>query len=404
MNSHVINILYIEDNLADYKLLTSRLKSENLLQRFDFSHVTSIAQADEHLLNHDCDLTLLDLSLPDAHGLEGLHQLLNHFPELPIVVLTGNTDDSLAIEAIKQGAQDYLVKQDLRADIFVKMCNYAIERKKIIVRLKEAILREEELNDELRETNEELNQAFGALQLEKKRVEEKSQQINSFISMLVNDLKNPISAISSLIGLIQEEKNLTEKQSKYLKQIERSSDSMLENIMRIIDTQYAADGVVKVNLQPENPYFTLNSAIDKYVVEAIRRNIIIEVTYSRNLPTVLLDKSTLNSAISGVFEFIFKHTQKASRLLIGCNIKDDYLEIQFVDKQLVISDKVLQESLEIETDNSFDTQWQPAEIPHNMELSFVRQLLRMMSGELKVSPSERYNGTVFNLYLRLANN
>lgn len=401
MSTNTTSILYIEDNIADFKLLKGRLEKSGLSNPFDISHVLTLSDADNSLLNTDFDLVLLDLSLPDAHGLEGLSFLLENFPGLPIVVLTGNTDDTIAIDAIKHGAQDYLVKQDLRADLFFKTCNYAIERKKINVKLQEVIQREEDLNDELRCKNVELNTAFKALKQEKQRGEEKSQQINSFISMLVNDLKNPISAISSLIGLISEE-TLTNRQLKYITQIQRSSDSMLENILRIIDTQYAVDGVVKVNLQSENPYFTINSAIDKHVVEAIKRNIIIEINYKNNLPLVLVDKSTLNSAVSGIFTSIFNLTDKASRLIIGSFEEEEFLKINFLDKQIQLSDTQITELLAAEETIDINTNTVDLDLQRNFELGFVKQLLQMMGGDFNVYRNEKGKGTIFSLSLRLA--
>lgn len=393
MSTKTTSILYIEDHLADFKLLTTRLNKSSYSERFLIVHVQSLSEADNKLLETDFSLILLDLSLPDAHGLDGLTFLLKNYPEIPIVVLTGNTDDTLPLEAIKNGAQDFLVKQDLRADIFVKTCEYAIERKKINVKLKEAIQREEDLNDELRDKNVELHQAIEALKKEKKKGEEKKQQINSFVSMLVNDLKNPIRAISSLIGLINEEE-LSETQRKFIQQIRHSSDSMLENILRIIDTQYAADGVVKVNLQSENPYFTINSAIDKYVVEAIKKNIIIEITYKNQLPEVLIDKSTLSSAISGVFEAIFKLTNKATRLIIGTKIKGDFLQLNFLDRQLILSER------EIQTLMVFEDISENIDEPININLGFVKQLLNMMGGNLFISKNNSSKGTVFSLSLK----
>jgi len=379
--------------------LSARLRKSELSNNFSISHVTTLSQADEALLNSDFDLILLDLSLPDAHGLEGLSFLLENFPGNPVVVLTGNTDDTVALKAIQHGAQDYLVKQDLRPDILVKTCNYAIERKKINVKLKEAFQREEDLNDELRDKNIELNIAFEALKEEKKHVEEKNQQINSFISMLVNDLKNPISAIASLLGLISE-KPLTEKQHKYISQIQRSSDSMLENILRIIDTQYAADGVVKVNLQAENPYFTINSALDKYIVEAIRRNIIVEITYKNNLPDTLIDKSTLNSVISSIFEAIFKMNDSASRIIIGTEQDGEYLVLKFLDKLLTLTDKQINQLLT--ASDTIDLGSTSIVSNHSIELGLVKQLVQMMGGDFNIKKSERGKGTLFALSLRVA--
>jgi diguanylate cyclase (GGDEF)-like protein len=73
---------------------------------------------------------LIDLSLPDARGLEALRQLQRIAPEIPIIVLTGNDHDELAVEAVQEGAQDYLVKGYVNAHLLGRAIRYAIERKR----------------------------------------------------------------------------------------------------------------------------------------------------------------------------------------------------------------------------------------------------------------------------------
>src|SRR4051812_35995561 len=82
----------------------------------------------DHLDRSSTDCVLLDLSLPDAVGLEGVRSLLSAFPDLPVVVLTGHDDTSVALEAMGAGADDYLVKRHVAGDAIVRALRYAIER------------------------------------------------------------------------------------------------------------------------------------------------------------------------------------------------------------------------------------------------------------------------------------
>ena len=74
---------------------------------------------------------LLDLNLPDNQGIETLVRVESEFPEIPIIVLTGQEDEAIAVEAVKQGAQDYLVKGTVDGNQLVRSLRYAIERKRI---------------------------------------------------------------------------------------------------------------------------------------------------------------------------------------------------------------------------------------------------------------------------------
>src|SRR5258706_12860576 len=89
----------------------------------------------EHLSAGGTGLVLLDLSLPDSFGLETFSKVYAHSPAVPIIVLTGNDDDSLALSAVKSGAQDYLVKNRLDRELLVRSMHYSIERKRYQVQL-----------------------------------------------------------------------------------------------------------------------------------------------------------------------------------------------------------------------------------------------------------------------------
>ena len=105
----VLNILYIEDNIGDTLILEEHLK--DIVKLNSFVNCTSLQESIKLIESNTFDLIFLDLSLPDTHGLDGLSQLTKQTQsQTPIVVLTGNTDHSIAIETLKEGAQNFLVK------------------------------------------------------------------------------------------------------------------------------------------------------------------------------------------------------------------------------------------------------------------------------------------------------
>jgi diguanylate cyclase (GGDEF)-like protein len=92
-------------------------------------HTTSVRGAIEQLAGHSYDIALLDLGLPDAQELEALSSLVGAAPDLPFVILTGTENEALALQAVKNGAQDYLVKGQATPEVVVRAIRYAIERK-----------------------------------------------------------------------------------------------------------------------------------------------------------------------------------------------------------------------------------------------------------------------------------
>lgn len=120
-------VLLVEDNRGDARLLGEHLR-EAFGSGFEITHAETLADAIQKLGNHD--VVLLDLSLPDAIGLETVTRMIAAARTIPIIVLTGNRDDRTAVDAVGAGAQDYVLKDECSGPLLTKTIRYAIERKK----------------------------------------------------------------------------------------------------------------------------------------------------------------------------------------------------------------------------------------------------------------------------------
>lgn len=126
----LISILLVEDNPGDVRLLQHMMRGVTP-PGVEFTCAERIADALERCNQTHFDVILLDLSLPDSTGLESFLTLQARIPSVPIVVLTGFADEELAIRAVRQGAQDYLVKGQVDQNLLVRAIRYAIERKQV---------------------------------------------------------------------------------------------------------------------------------------------------------------------------------------------------------------------------------------------------------------------------------
>jgi diguanylate cyclase (GGDEF)-like protein len=129
-----IKVLLVEDNPGDARLV-QELLAETSLTSFQLNTVGRLGDAMESLREERCDVILLDLSLPDAQGLGTVDEVHSIFPSIPIVVLSGQSDEALAIQAVQGGAQDYLVKGQGDGNLLARALRYAIERKQTEERL-----------------------------------------------------------------------------------------------------------------------------------------------------------------------------------------------------------------------------------------------------------------------------
>jgi len=122
-----IRLLLIEDNPGDARLLQEMFK-EVEEEPFRIVHRDRLSSGLTYLEGNDVEAILLDLGLPDSQGLETFLRLHERYPQIPAIILTGLKDNSLALTAVKQGAQDYLVKEQVNSELLARAARYAIER------------------------------------------------------------------------------------------------------------------------------------------------------------------------------------------------------------------------------------------------------------------------------------
>lgn len=123
-----MKILLIEDNPGDVRLIRLVL-AENNASEFEITSTDMLSKAVELLKLDNPDAILLDLSLPDSYGLGTVIKIVAKVPNVPIIILTGQDDEALAVNALKEGAQDYLVKNQIDGNLLARTIRYAVERK-----------------------------------------------------------------------------------------------------------------------------------------------------------------------------------------------------------------------------------------------------------------------------------
>src|SRR5205085_1825506 len=128
MNRQPTKVLLVEDESSYIELLEVVLKDCPSCQ-FELTAARSVEEGVTELAARNFDLVLLDLSLPDEQGLDTYTRIHAAAPATPIVVLTGMDDQNLALQAVREGAQDYLVKGQTEAKMLIRVIQYAIERK-----------------------------------------------------------------------------------------------------------------------------------------------------------------------------------------------------------------------------------------------------------------------------------
>jgi serine phosphatase RsbU (regulator of sigma subunit) len=147
-----IRVLLIEDNPGDAQLIKVML-AEADGESFELRHVERLEAGLRELGNGKIDIVLSDLSLPDSYGLDSFLRLHARAPHVPIIVLSGLNDTTVALSAVHEGAQDYLIKGEVDGQLLARAMRYAIERKRMSEQLHRYAA-------ELREKNAQLESDF----------------------------------------------------------------------------------------------------------------------------------------------------------------------------------------------------------------------------------------------------
>jgi DNA-binding response OmpR family regulator len=187
MNRNSIRVLLIEDNPGDARLIQEML-AEGKGWMCALECVESLAAGLLRIMRGDIDVVLLDLGLPDSAGLDTLRRLRSGAPQEPVVVvMSGLSDEEVGMQAVQEGAQDYLVKGQVGSGLLIRSIRYAIERSEAEKALRQA---RDELESQVRERTASLTHAVESLEkeiAERRRAEEALNRLNEELEQRVRE-------------------------------------------------------------------------------------------------------------------------------------------------------------------------------------------------------------------------
>jgi len=202
------SILLVEDNPGDARLLREMF-SEDTTYNSRLTHVMCMKDAETYLARHEVDIILVDLGLPDAQGLTAVRRAHATAPSVTLVVLTGLDDESLAAQAMQEGAQDYLIKGQITTRGLLRALRYATERKRL-----------ERLKDE-------------------------------FVATVSHELRTPLTSISASLGLLvgQWAGKLPDSAARLLLIAHKNSQRLVRLVSDILDIEKMESGEVVFDMK-----------------------------------------------------------------------------------------------------------------------------------------------------------
>jgi signal transduction histidine kinase len=233
MSALPTRILLIEDDLQDVELIQEYLGQSKHFE-MTLESVCCLYEGLERLSQGGIDLVLSDLSLPDEHGLDTFRQLHAQCPGIPIIILSGLDDEELAVTALSEGAQDYLIKGLFNSRQLIRAIRYAVERHQLRRELKgQADL----LEQRVLERTAELQQAKEALAVALAQEKELSELKSRIITTISHEYRTPLTTIASSAELIEHYRHKWDE-AKLLKHFQRIQSAVKHMVALVNDVLF----------------------------------------------------------------------------------------------------------------------------------------------------------------------
>lgn len=381
--SYSVKILLIEDNLAEARLLQEFLKQAKS-HEFSLLHVKRLGEALQELRRETYDVILLDLTLPDSQGLASLAPLITQAPSLPIVVLTNTNDDALALEAVRRGAQDYLVKRQVNSDLLIRSLSYAIERKQVL--------------ETLRAVNEKLEIRVQERTAELVKVQEISQFKSEFVSMISHDIRSPLNTIQLIAGLLQNsgDKLPNEKKVSHFQLIRSAIKNMAQLLDEVSFIGRADSGKLYSEFHPLDLENFCRQLVEEAQLSTHQKCLTLIFTSVGEFGETLWDESLLRHILNNLLSNAIKYSP------LGGTVR-----FQLIAQQKTVVFQIQDEGIGIPKDDQqrlfqpFHRASNVGKIPGTgLGLAIVKKCIDTLNGEISVY-SEIGVGTTFAVTLPL---
>lgn len=271
------HVLLIEDNPGDADLVRLRLVESN--PAVDVACVNRLADGLESLKRESPSLVLLDLNLPDSQGAETFRKVLEKAPEVPVVILSGQDDQGLAIKALHQDVQDYLVKGGFTSSDLDRAMRYAIER--------QALRRSLEMS-------------------RKQQLEFKNQ----FLSHVSHELRTPLTCIHQYVTILLDglAGEISAEQGDHLKIILKSVNQLGAMVRDLLQAARAESGKITLNLHCVSMEDVMRLAVSMVRGTAAQKGVGIEVAVEGSIPFVNADPDRILEILINLIDNAVKFT------------------------------------------------------------------------------------------------
>jgi two-component system, sensor histidine kinase and response regulator len=370
MNNGSKHILLIEDNQGDADLV--RLRLVEAQSDVNVNCVDRLSLGLESLAENPPSVVLLDLNLPDSRGAETFRSILRKAPGVPVLVLSGQDDEELAVKAVHQGVQDYLVKGNFDSKQLVRAIRYAVERQALLTSLD--MSRKQQL-----------------------------QFKNEFLSHVSHELRTPLTCIHQFVTILLDglAGGILPEQQEHLGTILRSANQLQTMIADLLEATRAESGKLRIEPRCIAIGDVIHQAAAMLQATAQEKGVGLEMSVDAGIPLVLADPERIIQVLTNLIDNAIKFTPSSGLVTVKAGLVDhdpEFLYVSVTDTGRGISPEsraLIFERL-YQDPNAIDNSRKGL----GLGLYIVQELVRLNGGRIWVE-SQLAHGSIFSFTLPL---
>jgi signal transduction histidine kinase len=384
-----LRVLLIDDDPDDHELAADVLR-EAYGARFQLDWAATFDQGLEALCRGGVDVCLLDYQLGAKTGLDVLRAAAARRVDVPIVLLTGQGQREIDLEAMRAGAADYLTKDKLSADTLERTIRHSLERhrdRKALRQLNEA------LEGRVEERTRALERANAALKEEDRRKDE-------FLAILAHELRNPLAPIANSIEILKQ----FEGNGELCRQARDTMGRQLALLVRLVDDLLEVSRIRRGKIELRRSRVEL-SVIVRQAVEGVepyarRKGQRVDVSIPAESIPLDADSVRLTQVIGNLLNNAAKFTPSGGHIELAVERKGDEVSIRVRDDGIGIAPEQLERIFEMFT--QLDSSLERSEVGLGIGLTLVRNLVELHGGSIEARSAGTGRGSEFVIRLPVA--
>lgn len=391
-----LKILLVDDDLVDRMAVRRSLKKAGV--QMDLSEAEDCTKAIAILKEKNFDCVFLDYHLPDQDGLDLLKDIQAIGVKVPLIVLTGQGDERIAVEMMKAGACDYLSKSRVSPETLFQILQNALRIHKAEMEAQLANQRLRETNELLISQNQELEQQRQQIELQNEKLKEVSQLKSDFLAIMSHELRTPMNAIMgfSQMLMLQRHGSLTAKQKQMVERIFNNGQNLLTLLNEVLDFSKIESGSFQLYLEQFDLAALITVTSEELGSLAVGKNLTLQTELQLKNPLVVNDRASLRRILVNLISNAIKFTDSGGVWVEATEISPELVAISVKDTGIGIPEQDLENIFEAfrQVDQSITRRYSGT----GLGLAITDSLVKMMKGQIEVE-SELGKGSTFRVEL-----